>query len=250
MKFPARCLALLSLAVFAAPGSWCLAAETATTPAATKPAKKPYPTHFAKPTSVDCAKVLPAPPEPRSLGGLADIEVVLQAQAWRTPEHVAWAKRVDKNDAFMWSEVLGPWFTREKLPVTTALLKDVDEDRHEITEVAKNLFARARPWTIEPRVQPCVAKPSNLSYPSGHTSSIFTRARILAEIVPEKREELLAFAHRAAWGRIFAGVHYPSDVVGGRLLGEAIAEEIKQSPAFQERLKSARAEVAPLLRSN
>jgi acid phosphatase (class A) len=213
-----------------------------------KAAKQPYATHFAKPTSVDCAKVLPAPPAPGTLAGLADIEAVLQAQAWRTEEHIAWAKRVDKNDAFMSSDVLGSWFTRENLPLTAAFLKDVDEDRHEITEVAKNLFARARPWVIDPRVQPCVPKPSNDSYPSGHTSSIFTRAAVLAEIFPEKRAELMAFAHRAGWGRVYAGVHYPSDVVGGWLLAEAIAAEIKKSPAFQERLKAVRAEVAPFVK--
>jgi acid phosphatase (class A) len=250
MKLPLRSLPLLSLAFLALPGFWSRAAEGAMTAVPPKAAaKKPYVTHFAKPTSVDCARALPAPPAPGTLSALADLEAVLQAQAWRTPEHVAWAKRVDKNDAFMSSDVLGSWFTRENLPLTAALLKDVDEDRHEITEVAKNLFARARPWTVDARVQPCVNKPTNLSYPSGHATSIFTRAAVLAEIFPEKRTELLEFAHRAGWGRIHAGVHFPSDVVGGWLLAESIVPEIKKSPAFQERLKAVRAEVAPFLKN-
>jgi len=109
-------------------------------------AKKPFVTHFVKPTAVDCATVLPAPPAPGTLSARADLEAVLQMQAWRTPDQVAWAKRVEKNDTFLFSDVLGAWFTRENLPLTAAFLKDVDEDRHGVTEVAKKLFARARPW--------------------------------------------------------------------------------------------------------
>lgn len=257
MKFPLRPLPLLSLAaLLALPASWTAltatasAAETAATAESgmKRTTKKPYETHFAKPTSVDCAKTLPAPPAPGTLSARADLEAVLQAQAWRTPEHIAWAKRVDKNDPFMASDVLGSWFTKANLPLTAALLKDVDEDRHEITEVAKKLFARARPWVVDPSIEPCVPKPTNDSYPSGHTSSLFTRVGILAEIFPEKRKALFDFAHRAVWGRVYAGVHYPSDLVGGWMLAEPIVEQIKLSPAFQERLKQARAEVAPFLK--
>ena len=250
MKLPLRFTSVLSIALLAFPLSGIRAAEGPMAPAATKAkaAKQPYPTHFAKPTSVDCAKVLPAPPTPGSLAALADIEAVWEAQVWRTPDHVAWAKRVDKNDPFMASDVLGTWFTKENLPVTAAFLKDVDEDRHEITEVAKKLFARARPYVVEPRIQPVVGKPSNDSYPSGHVSSMFTRVGVLAEIFPEKRIELFDFARRAAWGRVYAGVHFPTDLVGGWLLAEAIVVELKKSPAFNERLQAARAEVARFAR--
>jgi acid phosphatase (class A) len=248
MKSPLRSLTCLALAFVSLPAGWTRAEESGMHAVATKAAKQPFATHFAKPTSVDCANALPPPPAPNSLSARADLEAVLQAQAWRTPEHVTWAKRVDKNDAFMSADVLGPWFARENLPLTAAFLKDVDEDRHEITEVAKKLFARARPWVVDPRVQPCVGKPTNDSYPSGHASSIFTRAEVLAEIFPEKRAELLDFAHRAAWGRIYAGVHFPSDVVGGWILSDPIVQELKKSPAFQERLKAVRAEVAPYLK--
>ena len=249
MKLPFRSRSLLAFVFLALPAPWSAAQPNGIAVAPKTAAKKPFTTHFATPTSVDCAKVLPAPPADGTLAARSDLEAVLQAQAWRAPEHIAWAKRVDKNDAFMSADILGPWFTRENLPETAALLRDVDEDRHEITEVAKKLFARARPYAVDPRVQPCVGKPSNDSYPSGHATSIFTRASVLAEIFPGQRQALLEFAHRAGWGRIHAGVHFPSDVVGGWMLAEPIVLEIKKSPAFQERLKKVRMEVAPFLKN-
>lgn len=211
---------------------------------ATTPPRKPYPTHFVKPTVIDCAKVLPPPPAPGTLSARADLEAVLQMQAWRTPEQVAWAKRIEKNDAFIFGDVIGAWFTRENLPETAAFLKDVDEDRHEVTEIAKNLFARARPWVVDPRIVPCVGKPTNDSYPSGHTASIFTRAGVLAEIFPEKRDAIFEFAHRAVWGRVYGGVHFPSDLVGGWMLAEPLVVELKKVPAFQAGVAKCRAEAA------
>ncbi len=172
---------------------------------------------------------------------------MLQAQAWRTPEHVAWAKRVDRNDIFLFGDVLGAWFVRANLPQTAAFLKDVDEDRHEMTEIAKKLFARARPWVVDARVQPCVGKPSNDSYPSGHTASIFTRAGVLAEIFPEHRSALFDFAHRAAWGRVYGGVHFPSDLVGGWTIAEPFVAELRKNAEFRTQVAKCRAEAAPFL---
>jgi acid phosphatase (class A) len=213
--------------------------------AATK-ARVPAITHFVKPTAVDCAKILPPPPASCTLSARADLEAVLQMQAWRTPEQVEWAKRIAKNDAFIFADFVGPWFTKEKLPVTAALFKSVDEDRQEVTEVAKNLFARARPWVVDPRVQPCVDKPASDSYPSGHATSIFARASLLAEIFPEKRDAIFDFAHRATWGRVYGGVHFPSDLVGGEILADAFFAELRKSPAFQAEVEKCRAEVASI----
>ena len=52
--------------------------------------------HFLRTDTLDFAKILPAPPEPGSLAAGADLNAVLQVQAWRTPEEVAWAKRIEK----------------------------------------------------------------------------------------------------------------------------------------------------------
>jgi len=83
------------------------------------------------------------------------------------------------------------------------------------------------------------------SFPSGHSLYLFVQAGVLGELFPEFREELQAHAHRSAWTRVLGGVHFPTDVVGGRLLAEAILAHLKTIPAFREAVEACRAEAAP-----
>lgn len=192
---------------------------------------------------------LPAPPAPGSLAAQADLEAELQVQAWRTDAQVAFAKGIDEGSAFDFAEVLGPWFTAEHLPVTKKFLKQIDQDARAAYGLAKQQFRRLRPPYADARVQPCIAPPprTSFSYPSGHATLRYTEALVLGELFPDRRVELLAWAHKAAWGRILAGVHFPSDDVGGRLLAEALMEALRQDPEVLARIEQCRAEAAPFL---
>ena len=205
----------------------------------------PAAVHFVGAGAFDLAAILPAPPAPGSLAAQADLEAVLQAQAWRTPEQVAWAKLTEKDEVFNNASVLGAWFAKEKLPLTAALFKNLGDDVYAVGEAAKNLHLRLRPYRADARVQPCAERPTSNSYPSRHAMFAFVWAGVLAELFPEKRAELFERAHRAAWGRIIGGVHFPSDTVGGRLLAEAFMAECNKSAAFRAALEQARAELAP-----
>ena len=200
--------------------------------------------HFVKPEAFDIAKILPEPPAAGSLAAQSDLEAVLQAQAWRTPEQAEWALFIDKDNPFNHASVLGAWFTKANLPGTAALLSDVTEDTNAVGALTKKFFSRPRPSQIDPRVQPLVPVPATAAYPSGHVTRAFTWALVLAEIFPDKREELLARAHRAGWGRVLAGIHFPTDLVGGRLLAEAVVAELKKSAAFRAAVEKCRAEAA------
>jgi acid phosphatase (class A) len=201
---------------------------------------------FLDPEAIDVAKVLPAPPEPGSLAALADLEAVRMAQAWRTPEQVAWAEKVEKEDLFDFADVLGTWFTKKNLPRCAGLLNDVLKDLNPASRRAKDRFQRPRPPKVDSSIKPCVFLPWTNSYPSGHALRAFAEALVLSEVFPERREALLARAHRAGWGRIQGGVHFPSDVVGGRLLAEAAVAEMKKSPVFREAVAACRKEADAL----
>lgn len=203
--------------------------------------------NFLSVQAFDINHAIPEPPKDESLAASADLETVLRVQAMRTEEQIAWAKTVDKNSLYMYQSVLGVWFTKENTPITVALIRLVEQDTNGLSLRMKALYKRPRPPTVSSLVQPCVAVPFSGSYPSGHSFQAYARAAVLAEIFPDKRDALFLRAHEIAWGRIIAGVHFPTDIEGGRLFAEALMKEILKNPKFIEQINKARSEVAPFL---
>jgi undecaprenyl-diphosphatase len=60
------------------------------------------------------------------------------------------------------------------------------------------------------------------SFPSAHTVFAFMMATILAYRFPQYRVFFFIFAGIIGWTRIYLGLHYPSDVITGALLGYGI----------------------------
>ena len=90
-----------------------------------------------------------------------------------------------------------------------------------LNTVIKYTVRRARPVLEEelPALTPVL---SGRSYPSAHASTSFAGARALAAAgVPAP--PLYALAAAMALSRPYLGVHYPSDVVAGAFLGDAVA---------------------------
>ncbi|MEO5960633.1 MAG: phosphatase PAP2 family protein [Opitutaceae bacterium] len=200
--------------------------------------------HYVNPAALDVAKIIAPPPKEGSIAALADLEAVLAVQTWCTSEQIAWAKRIERDEIFNHASILGSWFKKENLPLTTAFFTDLGEDLRALDAVAKKPFLRPRPSAIDRRVEPCVSVPASTSYPSGSALQAFVWAEILADLFPEKKEDVMARAHRVAWGRVIGGVHFPSDLVAGRVLAEAFLKECDKSRAFRDALEMSRREIA------
>lgn len=88
----------------------------------------------------------------------------------------------------------------------------------------KNLIARARPYEVIEGLSYLVRKPIDYSFPSGHTGSSFAAAVVLFLSFPKKYSVwFLVLAFLIGFSRLYVGVHYPSDVLVGALIGTLAA---------------------------
>ncbi len=89
--------------------------------------------------------------------------------------------------------------------------------------VFKPFFSRARPYIIFPNISPLVESAPKYSFPSTHASNIFAVMTLLSYYYRKFLPLNLFIACIVSFSRIYVGVHYPSDIVAGAILGIACA---------------------------
>lgn len=197
---------------------------------------------YIEASQVDLVHILAPPPAPSSPEGKADLEAVLVAQKARTPAEVKSAQADDEISVFRFADAVGPGFKAESLPFAAAFFKDIGSDANQAIAAAKDHFNRPRPMTEDKRVEP-VVNAANASYPSGAATFAYVTAIMLADMVPEKAPAIFDRAAAFARNRVVAGVHYPTDIEGGRIAGSVIDNVLLHDAAFQVDFAKARAEV-------
>lgn len=84
----------------------------------------------------------------------------------------------------------------------------------------KNMVARVRPYNAMEALIPIIKKPSEFSFPSGHAGSSFASAGVLYRKLPKKYGIwAIILAALISFSRLYVGVHYPSDVLAGAVVG-------------------------------
>lgn len=99
-----------------------------------------------------------------------------------------------------------------------------------VTLLLKTIFKRRRPFVQNLKIV-AIYNETGTSFPSGHTSTSFAMATALSRCYPKWYVIVPSYvwAGTVGYSRMYLGVHYPSDVVGGAMLGTTTAWELKRT---------------------
>jgi acid phosphatase (class A) len=186
-----------------------------------------------------------APPAAGSPQTQRELNELLALQQRRRPEEIEAARADRKTEVWQFAAALG--LNRQQmrgLRLLGELADQVEDEERLFVRAAKHRFLRLRPYEVEVRIRPCIDNVSgDLSYPSGHATYGYLMAYLLADMVPERRAQLIARAHEFARQRAVCGVHFPSDLEAGRLGAEWLAQRLIASPEYQAAAEAARREL-------
>ena len=85
--------------------------------------------------------------------------------------------------------------------------------------ILKHVIQRIRPSADIPAVNDLITKPLSYSFPSGHTTSSFAVAGVLAKYFKDYALEFYSLASLIAFSRLYLYLHYPTDILGGIVVG-------------------------------
>ncbi len=87
----------------------------------------------------------------------------------------------------------------------------------------KNIVGRIRPCHIDPSVPLIIPVPGEFSFPSGHTMHAFAAATSIFLQHRKGGIAAMVLASLIAFSRLYLFVHYPTDILGGLIIGVAVA---------------------------
>jgi acid phosphatase (class A) len=204
---------------------------------------------FVPAEQIQSFQILPQPPAADSTSTKKELAELHLIEKHRTKQQASQAMADDKNETmFLFQTVLGDKFTPENLPVTAAFSARVKNDEGVNAAPAKEGFHRVRPYNLDKTLHPiCKTKTKDDSYPSGHTTAGYLLGLALIDMIPEKRDEILARASDYGNNRLICGVHYPSDLQASRVLAYSIHAVMEINPQYQKEMAAAKLELRQAL---
>lgn len=99
---------------------------------------------------------------------------------------------------------------------------------------AKYTYWQIRPFQLDQNWRPLFPTPNHPSYPAAHGCFSSAAAAVIAYLFPHDAQTINAMADEAAESRIWAGIHYRSDVIVGLALGRAVAQKAIERSRIDE----------------
>jgi undecaprenyl-diphosphatase len=133
------------------------------------------------------------------------------------------------NDVFIWLSRIGSWgavwialglvvtlVQRRRQPVVLVALAVLAANG--LASLLKVIVGSKRPAD-----DGLITIPHSHSFPSGHAAMAFAGATVLSAFVPRAAPAFFVLAAAIAYSRVYLGVHWPLDVLGGAVLGVVTA---------------------------
>ncbi|MDG2534814.1 phosphatase PAP2 family protein [Sphingomonas sp. HITSZ_GF] len=214
-------------------------------------ADKPY-GGYLTPGEFEVTRVLPPAPIAGDARYESDRAIFRGTRALLTTPRGALATSdvVSSPEALMrdFSCAVGVSLTPENAPKLMHVIRRAGIDTGAQTNIAKNLFKRERPFKID-EGDICESKAEladSYDYPSGHTTRGWTWAMILADLAPDRAQEILKRGRAYGESRFICGAHNQSAVEAGFISASATLTLVRTKPAYRADLAEARAELGAL----
>jgi acid phosphatase (class A) len=211
----------------------------------------PLPGYLEKGQYPDSSALLPPPPAPDSPGFLLDEQLnrkfleLRDTARWDLAAKDAVTRFPESAGTF--SCAFGVRITAQDTPHLYVILQRSFVDVGMSVRPAKKRYQRPRPFVVneKPVCTPTALRYLNKdgSYPSGHSTTGWAWALILAEINPDRIDALLDRGWEFGQSRAICNVHWQSDVAQGRGIGAALVARLHGNQEFRDDMEAARHEV-------
>jgi acid phosphatase (class A) len=235
------------------------AAPVSETPVSERPAADarltqapaPRPPGFLNPADAPNAiATIPPAPQEGELRNTLDWEIFRKTRAlegsarWTLAQADDGYRPADLLKAFSCS--VGVTLTPENAPTLASILARTTIDAGLAAEAAKQLYRRTRPFMHNPG-NICIARTPGLEasfdYPSGHASLGWMAGLVLAQLAPDRANEVLARGRAYGESRVVCGLHNMSAVEAARTNAAGVFAALQGSAAYRDAMKQAQSEL-------
>jgi len=179
---------------------------------------------------------IPGAPAPGSPEDISDWETLKKLQKSRTAKD---CKRATSEVVVNLNNFYGPPYgplSKKEAERLVPFFEELSQLSYhpDLIGMTKKHWHRPRPYLAHPDLEPCVKKEPSFSYPSGHAAVSVILYRALSELHPKLSAKLLKRANQIAYDRTLAGVHYPTDIRDGKIIGEMNYQFMKATDTYQK----------------
>jgi acid phosphatase (class A) len=176
--------------------------------------------------------VIGKPPAPGSRAEADDLAILRWNQRTRTAEGILHSWRFLNRNLSVFEPAIGSDLAKSA-PILSKGLVQLLAQVDGVKDQLKDSISRPRPFVSHGEFKPCLPLEKGWSFPSGHATWFATAGLLLADLLPERRDRILAVGWQGGYARAYCGVHHPSDVEASHRLAQAISRDVIASPQWE-----------------